>query len=946
MKKPFAIILSILFLISSGTVQAFAAEEGGKLEVTPAENTTTVLAMENGSTIKYDGYLKASELEDSALADFAESYQVFYNGEQIISVELNDIKGGDNSVGASQMMNGYYAIDFTYGDKQECFITGLKAGRVDEIETKMISACNRGGSFTVTDIGFIDTEKENVEGYDSQLCWAGATANALTYTGWAQYAGFDNEDDLFDLYAESFNDDGAVTEYGATWFFNGVGETYEGVTATPNDPDSGAYAPDYASETVVTKHYFDSTTLCKEAKALKDDLRNGCGIVLSGEFIFDAIGHATTCWGYVVDNNYSEDEQMHYKMFLISDSDSDKGDAADRRDIPNRIMALELRHGIILDSWQSKNYDSYRLMNYASIKPYSESLEKENDPSATKDKRTTVDFFVSNINVSSYDWELPLDCVYPDSEFSIYSFVKVGSKINYSSYVDIKIDVYNSSGELIKSKKSKSKFDDDFCDAEIGFRNGLPEGEYRVDVTVNPDHKIKEAYYVNNHKSLNFRVVERFGNIDNITVTPDVDAGQVKAVPPTNDLAFEVPFHIDGLTAEQADRIKSVKAELAYNYEDDWYYINGFIDCSYSSSDLHNPDGFDVFVPLSPYHTKENVTLYLETLDGAKIEITDTVVEYSVSEDKLTIPIDEDALELSIVSLKPVTDENGKTNIEYEGLITGAPRELLITENYDNSLFCVDQMYKYYDAKTRQWKGWYDVEDAGYTIVDDGIRVSGILDGSYSKAMISIGLGFDDFYYLTSDEIDIQALIPGTVSVSLSDKSTQDFSPIPSTNKSFAEGEKIILSIQNTGTKTASGTYRLMAEDKNGNLIGLNAKQQFSVEQGKTFETPQMINFDSALSPGVYKLTVQIEGAQAEIADLGTLTVYAESQDIIGDVNCDGVVDVLDAANVQKYAAEKLAFTGKQKELGDVNGDGVVDILDAAEIQKFAAEKITEFSKK
>lgn len=66
MKKPFAIILSILFLISSGTVQAFAAEEGGKLEVTPAENTTTVLAMENGSTIKYDGYLKASELEDSA----------------------------------------------------------------------------------------------------------------------------------------------------------------------------------------------------------------------------------------------------------------------------------------------------------------------------------------------------------------------------------------------------------------------------------------------------------------------------------------------------------------------------------------------------------------------------------------------------------------------------------------------------------------------------------------------------------------------------------------------------------------------------------------------------------------------------------------------------------------------------------------------------------------
>jgi hypothetical protein len=44
--------------------------------------------------------------------------------------------------------------------------------------------------------------------------------------------------------------------------------------------------------------------------------------------------------------NYSEDEQMHYKMFFISDSDNDKGTAEDRRNIPDRIMALELAHGL------------------------------------------------------------------------------------------------------------------------------------------------------------------------------------------------------------------------------------------------------------------------------------------------------------------------------------------------------------------------------------------------------------------------------------------------------------------------------------------------------------------------------------------------------------------------------------------------------------------------
>ena len=32
--------------------------------------------------------------------------------------------------------------------------------------------------------------------------------------------------------------------------------------------------------------------------------------------------------------------------------------------------------------------------------------------------------------------------------------------------------------------------------------------------------------------------------------------------------------------------------------------------------------------------------------------------------------------------------------------------------------------------------------------------------------------------------------------------------------------------------------------------------------------------------------------------------------------------------------------------VGDVNDDGVVDILDATDIQKFATEKLTEFKKK
>ena len=67
---------------------------------------------------------------------------------------------------------------------------------------------------------------------------------------------------------------------------------------------------------------------------------------------------------------------------------------------------------------------------------------------------------------------------------------------------------------------------------------------------------------------------------------------------------------------------------------------------------------------------------------------------------------------------------------------------------------------------------------------------------------------------------------------------------------------------------------------------------------------------------------------------------------LIGDVNRDGFVDVLDAVIVQKYAASKTTLDDEQLYIGDVNDDGNVDVLDAVQIQKFAGEKISEFKKK
>ena len=53
-----------------------------------------------------------------------------------------------------------------------------------------------------------------------------------------------------------------------------------------------------------------------------------------------------------------------------------------------------------------------------------------------------------------------------------------------------------------------------------------------------------------------------------------------------------------------------------------------------------------------------------------------------------------------------------------------------------------------------------------------------------------------------------------------------------------------------------------------------------------------------------------------------------------GDVNGDGAVDILDATDIQKYAAESTDFTDEQFELGDINKDGYCDVIDALLVQK------------
>ena len=64
---------------------------------------------------------------------------------------------------------------------------------------------------------------------------------------------------------------------------------------------------------------------------------------------------------------------------------------------------------------------------------------------------------------------------------------------------------------------------------------------------------------------------------------------------------------------------------------------------------------------------------------------------------------------------------------------------------------------------------------------------------------------------------------------------------------------------------------------------------------------------------------------------------------MLGDVNNDGKINMLDAITVQKYGVGQVSLTDLQLQSADVSHDGKVNIRDAILIQKYSGGAITEF---
>ena len=547
MRRWISIVLTIMMI--GGMITAVpSVASAAEIDMIPTglcldqarDDVAAVITYDNSSTSEYSGTVELARTEENAIIEHIRKIDVLYDNKNVITIEPHDITATGDADNKTAI-NGYYAVTFMTEDNREVYLTGLTPDNADTLQAQIIEGYRGSHNFTLESVDLIDAEKTFYEGSDDNMCWAAAVSNTLHYTGWGKKAGFQTNDDLFDLFAESFIDseNGNFPVTGYSWFFNGVLGVnfmdYKG-SAAPKDNNSGAYLTDYDYGELV-EEYTVSDGCMNSFQALKDRLHEGCGIFLSVGYTDvegnSYGGHALSCWGYAVNKNHTPDEKEYLDALIVTDSDSDPTHTPDRRTAPNKIEILRLEPLLITkdgqtvyDTWWSKDYGNetvFAAWNFmTTIKPYSEDLIRETDEKATKSLQNDTDFSITDIRIANA-------CGVNDgSVVSSYTDVflspEIFNKSNppFSGTLSYHTVIRNSQGETVIDRNDSLTSDiSGFLkrtSADYNNIGRLSPGVYTATVTVNPDKALLEAYYYNNSFQKTFTVTDDAPDLGNVAL--------------------------------------------------------------------------------------------------------------------------------------------------------------------------------------------------------------------------------------------------------------------------------------------------------------------------------------------------------------------------------------------------------------------------------------------
>lgn len=756
--------LSTLILSSAAVTAVNAQTTGGELVFKDNHNTKTVITFSDGSQKTFGGILDTVKSEESAAIAGVSSYELLYGGKALLTVTLRDIEPANGVAANPYKMNGYYAVDIeNIEGNKSAFVTGLSPSNVQQVEDALIESASKNESMDITSLDFIDTEKQGLESSDLYLCWAGASANILTYTGWGEKAGFKDSDELFEEYINSFNNNGNTTENSMAWFFNGAFDSDEMLLdfmAVPKE-GTGKFFKDYAYDKVAKDYdFFNGIDTMKQ---FTRDIRSGNGIVLGLDYLYDngeiGSGHAISCWGYVTDNDYSEDEAEHYNMLIITDSDSDFTDTKNRRTAPNRLCAYEIEpysseddgfgSYISTKTWLFSGYGSYLLSDYTAVIPYSADLEKETLIKATRNKNTNVDFSAVDILAAEDGASGKDSTLHDDTGICFTVSYKNASFKEDPETVNINLTVTSKDGNTVYDQTKNfptHTYSSDYLTIESTFNTGkLPVGEYTVSATINPDKKLREAFFYNNTVSREFTVEKSYFDRSSLKLRLS------DPKPGFNVITYD--FSVEGLTAEQLDMIKF--SELYgiedYDYDSSEKFEYG-VECEY--------DDDNIFPSTCRFENQTDVTLklklYLKNHPPVYIYSDIISIDYPqidiVGDKKYDIP------DVYKVSENAKGFENGEklefklyntSSDEYYGETVSGTYHLEATDNNGDTLVLTDPV-KFNLGYERTQK--VTITEFDYPLPKGKYELNIVLDGSFVwylnpiYSMLSVVSGESEIY--------------------------------------------------------------------------------------------------------------------------------------------------------------------------------------------------------
>lgn len=148
---------------------------------------------------------------------------------------------------------------------------------------------------------------------------------------------------------------------------------------------------------------------------------------------------------------------------------------------------------------------------------------------------------------------------------------------------------------------------------------------------------------------------------------------------------------------------------------------------------------------------------------------------------------------------------------------------------------------------------------------------------------------------------------------------------------SFTVKPKINTRIMNN--KSVVFNWDEVLKAKSYNLEIINKSNNEVISKNNLTENSFITFLDSG------KYSVRIISDNNVVSDSMDFEIEYKDQ-LIGDVNSDGIVSIADATELQKHLANIIDFDDEQLDVADTNGDGSVSIADATQIQKYLAQLI------